>query len=98
LNYLHYNLLGINFRQLYSEIDLACEVSEQKDSKEQTEYDESLSNSSKLESVLQKAKMYRSSCTGSSSDRKEVANITDSKFESILLACTSDDQKQVKKR
>ena len=83
---------------MYYEIDLACEVSEQNDPKEHTDCDEPLSNSSKLESVLQKAKMYHSSCTGSGSDHKEVADITDSKFESVLLACTSDDQKQVKKR
>ena len=83
---------------MYYEIDLACEVSEKTDSKKQTECNEQLSNSSKLECVLKKAKMYHSSCTGSCSDPKEVSDVTDSKFESVLLACTSDDQKQVKKR
>ena len=77
---------------------MACEVFEQDDSKEQTKCDKQLSNSVKLDCVLQKAKMYHRSCIDSGSEPKELTDITDSKFESVLLACTSDDQKQVKKR
>ena len=77
---------------------MACEDSENKDISTKNEGDECLSNSSKLSNVLRKIKLYQSSCVDSSSDVRESSDGSDSKFESLLLACTSDDQKEIGKR
>ena len=59
------------------------------------------SSSSKLEGVLKRTKMYHRSCAAYNADSevidtdKEGSGGTDIKFESVLLACTSDDQKEI---
>ena len=84
-------LSDINFSQLLHDIDLACEG-------KTNEGKNSLANSSELDEILKKAKIYHNSCIDSSSNARESSSIIDTKFESILLSCTSADQKETKKR
>ena len=93
------NTFQIIFSQLLAEIDLACDDPEVNISTESIN-DNSACHSSRFDNVLLKSKMYYNSCTTSSehSEREEVDKITDTKFESLILACTSDDQKKIKNR
>ena len=91
--------LKLIFSQLLTEIDLACDVPEVSTSTE-NELCNSTIPSSRFDNVLLKVKMYFNSCNTSneSTEREVEEKITDSKFESLLLACTSDDQKKIKNR
>ena len=81
--------------QLLGEVDQACEEAEH----------ESAANAnasatipqSTFDNVLAKAKLYHNSCTNSN-ENGEVEKVIDAKFESILLSCTSADQKRIKNR
>ena len=87
------------FSQLLTEIDLACDDPEVSISTE-NELCNSTIPSSRFNNVLLKVQMYFNSCNTSneSTEREEEEKITDTKFESLLLACTSDDQKKIKNR
>ena len=93
------NTLTLIFSQLLTEIDLACDVPEVSISTENKLCNPAIP-SSRFDNVLLKVKMYFNSCNTSneSSERGETEKITDTKFESLLLACTSDDQKKIKTR
>ena len=88
---------SINFSQLMMEVDAACEGQEEHSSTE-SRCDNTLSDSSKLQSILQKVKVYHNSCKDTSLASDEEKEVTDAKFESYLLSCTSDDQKRTKNR
>ena len=79
------------------EVDAACEGQEEHSSTE-SGCDNTLSDSSKLQSILEKVKIYHNSCKEASSASDESKEVTDAKFESYLLSCTSDDQKRTKNR
>ena len=87
------------FSQLLSEIDQACEESEINNSTDNTNASETISQTN-FDSVLAKAKLYYNSCTNSNENGEvgEEEKVTDAKFESILLSCTSADQKRIKNR
>ena len=58
---------------------------------------ETIPGSSQFGKALEKAKLYHRSCIVDSDSNLSCpsAGGTDSKFESVLLACTSDDQKEI---
>ena len=87
----------MNFSQLMFEVDAACEEPEEHSSIE-SKCDNTLSDSSKLQSILQTVKVYHNSCKDTSLASDETKEVTDAKFESYLLSCTSDDQKRTKNR
>ena len=87
------------FSQLLNEVDLACEEPEENTSTENAN-DNPTVLPSRLEKVLLKTRIFYNSCTDSNEngERDQTENVTDTKFESLLLSCTSDDQKKIKNR
>ena len=82
--------------QLLSEVDQACEETEINNQTENANVSETIPQTN-FDNVLAKAKLYHNSCTNSN-ENGEVEKVIDAKFESILLSCTSADQKRIKNR
>ena len=85
--------------QLLGEVDQACEEAEIINQTENVNTSVTIPQTN-FDNVLVKAKLYFNSCTNSNENGEvgEVEKVIDSKFESVLLSCTSSDQKLIKKR
>ena len=85
--------------QLLGEVDQACEETEINNQTENANVSETIPQTN-FDNVLAKAKLYHNSCTNSNENGEvgEEEKVTDAKFESILLSCTSADQKRIKNR
>ena len=89
------------FSHLLHEVDLACEeIPEETTSTENTNETPPILPISRFDNVLLKTKIFYNSCTNSNENGETAQgeNVTDTKFESLLLSCTSDDQKKIKNR
>ena len=99
----HYNSNQIPFylisSQLLSEVDQACEEAEIDNQTENANISVTIPQTN-FDNVLARAKLYFNSCTNSNENGEvgEEEKVIDAKFESILLSCTSADQKRIKNR